>query len=176
MSTATITFPTIRLAKLLRQPGGKSVAKALRDAEDAVAALAPPCLSAIDEAMASVERLVAEITPETEAETFKRLYSETNSIIGLASTAGLPEFDSAAYSLCDILDCMLRTRRMDHAVVIVHVRAMHLLRHPDAQGSKAAMRQILLGLNQVREKVIAASAGKYLQVKQQSGACRPWRN
>ncbi len=158
MNPVTLTFPANRLAKLLRQPGGKSVAKALRDAEAGVATLAAPCLSEIDKVLATVEHLIAEVDLHTEAALFEQLYDQTNSIIGLATAAGLPEFDRAAYSLCDVLDRMLRTRRMESAVVRVHIRAMHLLRHPDALGSQAAVRQILLGLKQVREKVIGAGA------------------
>jgi len=158
VSSVTLTFPINKLAKLLRQPGGKSVASALRDAEQNVVRLAPSCLAEIDAVLAAVDQLVIEIPPEEEAATFKRVYDQTNAIIGLATAAGLPDFDSAAYSLCDVLDRMLRTGRMDRAVVTVHVRSMQLLRHPDALGSKASVREVLLGLKQVRKKVIARTS------------------
>ncbi len=156
MSPVIFTFPTNKLGKLLRRPGGKSVAEALHDAAEGVATLVPPCLVAVDEALASIERIFAEINPDQEAATFRRLYDETNTIIGLAATAGLPEFDRAAYSLCDVLDYMLRTRRMDRAVVLVHIRTLHLLRHPEALGSNAALREVLAGLEKVRDKVTGA--------------------
>jgi len=157
VTPASFSFPTYRLSKLLRQPGGKTVAKAVRDAEENIAALAGRCLEDIDKVLVSVEALIAEIDPRGDAARFKRIYEAINGLIGLGSAAGLKDFDHAAYSLCDVLDRMLRSGRLDTAVVIVHVRAMHLLRRPEALASASAARDVLSGLKLVRDKVIASS-------------------
>ncbi len=156
MTTATFTFPTYRLAKILRQPGGKSVAAALKDAEEGVAGLVEPCLAAIDVAMKAIDGHLASMTAGSTAAAADRLYKEANGIIGLASAAGLPEMDRAAYSLCDLLDRMQAAGRWDRSAIVVHVQALYLLRQPSALGSDGSVRLVLLGLKKVREKLFLA--------------------
>jgi chemotaxis protein histidine kinase CheA len=156
MSSATFTLPNYRLSKILRQPGGKTVAAAVKDAEEGVAALAEACLESIDEGLLEVDRYrKAFIESQNKAPAATALYDATNGIIGLAGAAGLDEMDHAAFSLCDLLDRMTRAGRWDADAVVVHVQALHLLRHPDVLGGAASVQMIVDGLKKVRDKVLA---------------------
>lgn len=154
MTTATFTFPAYKLAKVLRRPGGKTVAAALSEAEEGLAGLKGPCLEAIDKMMAAMNGHLADLCGPNRMQASKQLYNDVNGVIGLATAAGFPEMDRAAYSLCDLLDRMQETRNWDIDAVRVHVQALHLLRQPAALEGGASVRQILLGLKQVREKVL----------------------
>lgn len=154
MTSATFTFPVYRLAKILRRPGGKTIAAALGEAEEGLAGLQVPCLEAIDKALASMSVGLETLNKDKRADASLALYKEVNAVIGLATAAGYPEMDRAAYSLCDLLDRMQESNCLDIEAIRVHVQALHLLRQPEALGGEASVRRILLGLKQVRDKVI----------------------
>jgi len=161
MSSVTFSFPQHRLGKIIRQPGGKSVADAVRDAAAGIETLRPPCLETIDEILTLVDQRMNEfLATADKIVPGRRLYAAVNSIIGLAGAVGLDEVDRAAFSLCDLLDQMARMGRWDVAAVAVHVQALHLLRSPAALGSDASVRAILTGLKQVRDKVLSPDAGR----------------
>jgi hypothetical protein len=161
MTSATFNFPKNRLNKLLKQSGGKSVAEAVRDASAAVEQLKPPCLETIDESLAVVDQRMKTFVAATDkAGPARQIYEAVNGVIGLAGAVGLAELDQAAYSLCDLLDQMARIGRWDVAAVAVHVQSIHLLRSPATLGSQASVRAILMGLKQVREKVLAPDTGE----------------
>ncbi len=155
MSSVTITFPKSRLAKLLRQPGGKSVSAALADAEAALDLLAIPCAEALDVSLGAIDRLLAEFAAAPGAPTANALYLDVKAIIGVATTARLPDMDHAAFSLCELLDWMNNAGKWDVGAVVVHVQALHYLRQPAALAADTSVRAVLMGLKRVREKIIA---------------------
>lgn len=148
MSTS-ISFPKQRLARLLRMPGGKSVAAALQDADAALAAL--------DEGLAEIARLLPltrSLADGEAREARTRIYHEANAMVGVAHVAGLPHLDRAAYGLCELADGLMAQGRWDADAVAVHVQALHLLRQ--AQFGDAMT--VLDGLEKVRVKTLAADA------------------
>ena len=158
MSGATYHFPQYRLAKLLRQPGGKAISDALADAQAGLESIKGGCLDSIDGSLASIDALWTSLPTAPDSAGLMTLYAEVNVVIGVASAAGLTEMDRAAYSLCDLLDHMASTGRCDRESIGVHIRALHLLRHPEQLGKGDAVQLVLLGLRRVRDKYAAADA------------------
>jgi len=155
VTTVTYTFPEYRLAKLLKQPGGKSVADAVKDAETGVASLADRCrdaretaLKALDAAWAQADRAAPRLCD------LDALYDRANALIGLGAPSGLPLMDEVAYSLCDVADAMRRHEAPSAEPISVHVHALHLIHH--MEGQPAAFAAMAEGLRQVRDRVLGA--------------------
>ncbi|WGM38324.1 hypothetical protein [Caulobacter sp. NIBR1757] len=152
MSAVEIRFPVNRLRQQLRTPGGKSMAEALKDAQAGLDTLAAKCLLIIDQALMEIAQAQLALPDPPTAESLRRLYEASNSLIGLGGATGLLDLDQAAYSFCDLLDLMIDRQRADTASIRVHIESMTLLRRPELLGSGADAQVILLGLKQVRDR------------------------
>lgn len=127
MSTVRFMFPKVRLAELIRQPGGLTVADALERAQENLEEIRPTCLA---EMLALLE--LAEQTFERLGEAFdeagiSEVYGVAVRGIGAGVVCGVPATDEALTSLCDLLDHLKTSRRFDREAVAVHVRAWRLL-------------------------------------------------
>lgn len=156
MTAVKMIFPKYKLAKLLRQPGGKTMAQAVEDAEKGLLTLAVPCRETLDRALTAVDQHLAAFLSAPSKATGNALYREVNDIIGVAATVGLNDFDQAAYSLCDLLDRMQEADRWDRDAIRVHVQSLHLLRQPEALQDQS-LKAVLEGLARVREKFMAVA-------------------
>lgn len=156
MSRAIFTAPNYRLSKLLKKPGGKSIAAAIEAAAENVSTLKVPCLEHVDEALVEIDaHLRAFIEMEDKSAPAKALYDCVNAMIGLAGAVGLREVDRASFSLCDLLDRMMRTQRWEIEPIAVHVQSLHLLRQPAIIESAASVRAVMSGLQKVHDKVLS---------------------
>lgn len=159
MSTATFSFPKQRLATLIRKPGGKAVADALQDAEAGLADIAASCLAGVDAALSRIGRIAVDLAADPKRDTAQALYSETNRLIGLGAVAGAPDVDRVAFSLCEMLDDMLRDGCVDQPSITVHVRALHLVRNEEIALNPIALEEVLGGLDKVRAQFARRGPG-----------------
>lgn len=165
MSHAIFHFPRYKLARQLRKPGGKTIAAAVNDAQAGLDAIKDDCLATVDQTLLQIDQMVERLKSTQAGHNLMALYEEANSLVGIAATSGLVEMDGAAYSLCDLIDRMTNNGRCDLEPIIVHVRALHLLRRPDQLGQGGAVREILLGLRQVRERYVADETADALSAR-----------
>lgn len=140
-----------RLSQLIEQPGGMTVRKAMEGAEQNLAALQEDSMTAVVEAVTSLERLVKE-GPAEPGPWLDEIYRLSSSVLdALGPFPGMEDVARAAYSLCDLADRLRGVGRCEPAWVAVHVRALRLLLQlpPDAA---AGRREVLDGLERVRER------------------------
>jgi hypothetical protein len=151
MSEVHYYRPKMKLAKMLREPGGKTVAEAVKDANAGLESLSVQCLDEVDAFIGRIEATFAALPADFDAEALHGLYLAANGLIGLPGIVGLSELETAAYSLADLTDRMIAAGRFEREAVRVHVQALRLLRRPDALGV-AGLGEVLAGLAQVRDK------------------------
>jgi hypothetical protein len=147
MTTARFVFPKMRLAELLKAPGGLTVADALERAHANLDTLKPTCLAEqialLEYAEAGFERLGSAFDDAALAE----LYAIAVRGIGTGSVCGAPAVDEALNSLCDLVDHFRSNGQYDRDAIGVHIRAWRLLLNPDLPTEGA--RPVLDGLRKV---------------------------
>ena len=150
MSTRFV-FPKIRLAKLLKEPGGVPVVEAIEQAAENLRVLAPECGAEVIAVLEQVEASFATFPMERDEFALAELYAITGRSIGTASVAGLEGFDAALLSLCNLLDHLRTHGRWDRDAIAVHVRALRLLSTISGPAGASA-EPILSGLAQVTRR------------------------
>lgn len=139
-----------RLSQMIGQPGGVTVRNALARAEENLAEMRDDCLTAVVEAVTSLERMLeAEVTdPNAWLEEVYRLSSSALDAVG---PFGLEDVATAAFSLCELADRLQSAGRCEKPWVEVHVRALRLLLQlpPEAVEGR---RELLAGLERVLAK------------------------
>jgi hypothetical protein len=150
--SAIFRKPVHRLTKLLRRPGGKTVAEAVCDAESGLRSIAGDCLAAVDRDLAALAEQAAMLGDPPDRETLGRIYEIALRLVGPASVAGLQKMDRAAYGLCDLVDRMMTSGHAALEPVQVHLQALALLRQQNGALPADAADSIVAGLMKVREK------------------------
>lgn len=145
-----IHVPEVRLAKLLRTPGGRPVDEALHLAQDGLETLRQPCLDELAAALARAQACMARFTDQFDAGLLRELYDIASAPIGTPSLCGLNAIDAVLVSLCDLLDGLRTSGRWEREPVIVHVQAFQLLLQGRLQGAEAEV--ILDGLRRVTRR------------------------
>ncbi len=159
MSDVRRHFPANRLASALAGARPASAEQALRRADENLQGMAGVCLELVERSIRLIEAAANAYPPGHDAGYLASLYRIVVSIVGAATTAGLPALDQAAASLADVLDGMMIRRTWDGAAVDVHIKSMRLLKDPSMQGENA---ELLLGqLARVR-KLHSPDAGPAL--------------
>jgi len=152
LSTVKIHVPVVRLAKLLRTPGGLPVADAVKRAGAGLASLRAECLDelrvTLDQAELCANRANGEYDPEVAAE----LYAIASAAIGVPTACDLAPIDTALVSLADLLDYLKTQEKWDPNAVAVHLRAFRLLLHTEAGKDSAGTKAILEGLRRVSQR------------------------
>ncbi len=139
-----------RLARIARQPGGKSIADALKAAETRIESVRGRCESAL---VVKAEQMVAVSAGDrgTEAkQTLDRLYDIANAMFGIAGAFGYDALAEAACSLCDLVHRFRTGEAVNWGAVDVHVDGIRLL----ANGHTAGAESILAGLRKVRARFV----------------------
>lgn len=153
MSTVRFVFPKVRLAELIKAPGGLTVADALQRAQANLDTLKPSCvaelLALLEFADAGFERL----GPVFDDGGLADLYAIAVRGIGAGAVCGIPAVDEALTSLCDLIDHLRTTGQYDREAVGVHVRAWRLLMNPDLP--EAGAQPVLEGLRKVSARYAA---------------------
>jgi hypothetical protein len=142
-----------RLAKVVGQPGGKTVADAVRSAEARVESLRESNLAVLDVKVADLVRLATGPRREATAEALDDVYDLANQVFGLAATYGLAARAEAAYSLCDLVDGFRGGGAVNWAAIDVHIDGLRLLGGVQAEGAEV----ILAGLRRVRARLLDPS-------------------
>lgn len=140
-----------RISKLIRAPGGITIAAALDRAADALDEVRDKCVAAIDAKVERIARLAA--SPECD---YAEMYGLANEVFGEAGVFDMRELSTAAHSLCDLLD--LNAGAQAHAAVKVHADAMRALLHPDVSGDAARREAVLTGLHRVTARFSEAGS------------------
>ena len=147
MSVKTIFWEN-RLTKMIRKPGGVTLEQALTRGESNLESIKDRCRDALDEKLAGLKALALQPADTDRAAAQSALYDLGNDIIGLAQPAGFPQIGAAAYSLCDLIDCMNARQTDAWSSVAIHVESISLLRGPLAE-DQAGGEVILDGLSKL---------------------------
>jgi hypothetical protein len=144
-----------RLARLARQPGGKSIAEALKAAEGRIESVRERCESAL---LVKAEQMVAVATGDRAAdgpEMLDRLYDIANAIFGVAGAFGFDALAEASCSLCDLVYRFRDGEAVNWAAVDVHVDGIRLL--ATGRSGEVAAETVLAGLRKVRARFVPAT-------------------
>lgn len=151
MSSVRFMFPENKLAKLIRAPGGKAAAEAVRDAQANLEALHEEGMATLEAALIDAEAAFA-AAPKTYDEalldTLYRIGAET---IGVAGVCGMAPVETVLTSLCDLLEHFKTNKLWDLVAIDVHIRSYRLLLG-DGGKTGAGVQAILAGLRRVTER------------------------
>ena len=152
MSAVKIHTPPVRLAKLLRTPGGLPVAEAVQRAGAGLHALKGDCLGELKAVLEAAEACAGRATGPYDEALLSELYGIVSTPIGVPSVCGLPSVDTALTSLSDLLDYLKGQARWDANAVAVHLRAFRLLLHTEGAADETGTQAILAGLRKVSQR------------------------
>lgn len=152
MSTVIVRRPVNRLAKLIRTPGGPTVAQAIADVDERLGAIREPALAELLSLMAAVQALARVFGPAPADQEILAVYNLCNEMLAIAQVAGYPQLGQAALSLCELLDGSMTRKVWSPSAVRVHLDGLLLLADPaqDAEQSEA----IVAGLRQVVQRTL----------------------
>ena len=122
--TEAITFKyKSTLAKQLAQPGGRTIADAVRLADRGLETHRESGMLAVAGTLGKLE----EVCRAREAGTGQAVYDLSAALLDMAGFFETGPLYSAAYSLCEMADLMLVSGNWDWPSVEVHVRALRLI-------------------------------------------------
>jgi hypothetical protein len=151
MNLARIFKVENRLAKIARQPGGKSIEEAVRSAELRIESVRDKCVAAL---AVKAERLAAIAAGDRAAgaeATLEGLYNTANAILGVACVYDLDALSEAACSLCDLVHGFRGGEAVNWQAIDVHVDGIRLL----ASGYSEGAASILAGLRRVKARFVS---------------------
>jgi hypothetical protein len=147
-----------RLAKLIRQPGGKTVGAIEAEVEARLERLRDACLIDAQERVRRLARLAETLPDPPGPGDLEPFYEPCNDILGLAGVSKLAHAGHAALSLCKLLDGWTGEAPWSRPSFDVHLDALALLCRPGADLDPAAGDRIVAGLQKVvRRRARAAS-------------------
>ncbi len=152
MSAVKIFTPPVKLAKLLRTPGGVAVADAVQRAGAGLESLKKDCLGELQTVLEQAEACAARAGEAYDGPLVAELYAIVAKPIGVPSVCGLNSVDTALISLSDLLDYLKTQQRWDANAVAVHLRAFRLLLHTEGAADAAGTQAILAGLRKVSQR------------------------
>jgi len=148
----SIHVPEVRLAKLIRAPGGKPVAEAMRDAAAGLETLQSECLARLSTVLDTCESLAARADGAFDPAVVRDLYDAVGRTIGVPTACGLGPVDTMLSSLADLLDYLGEQRTWEANAVAVHLRAFRLLLRTESARDTAGTQAILEGLRKVSQR------------------------
>ncbi|WP_374534299.1 hypothetical protein [Phenylobacterium sp.] len=152
MSAVKIFTPQVKLAKLLRAPGGLRVSEAVERAGQGLEGLKAECLTELQAVLEAAEACAARAGADYDEGLVAELYAIVAKPVGVPSVCGLKAVDTALVSLSDLLDYLKGRRSWDANAVAVHLRAFRLLLHTEGAADAAGTAAILAGLQQVAQR------------------------
>ncbi len=145
--------PEVRLAKLLKEPGGKPVVQALKDAGKGLEGLRDECLIGLGQTLDQAELVVKNARGVPQQAVVSELYRIVSGALGAASACGLSSLDTLLHSLSNLLDNLKVREVWEGKAVSVHLQTFRLLLHTERTGDEAGVQTILEGLRQVNARV-----------------------
>jgi hypothetical protein len=149
MSSARFVFPKLKLEQLIREPGGRTIAEALTEANANLETIKPQCR---EELMALLDDAEAVFEAGRE-DALAELYAIAVRGIGAGTVCGAPDVDGALTSLCDLVDHLQQSGRMEREALGVHLRSWRMLMDPALPRPGATA--ILDGLKKVSARFAA---------------------
>ena len=155
MSAARIFKIDNKLAKIARQPGGKTLDEAVRTAEMRVESVRDRCVASLALKAEQLAKVAAGDRVAAPQEILDGLYKISNAIFGVAGVYGLDALAESACSLCDLLYRFssgedANWQAVNWEAVDVHVDGIRLL----AAGYTDGAASILAGLKRVRARFV----------------------
>jgi len=145
------------LGRLAREPGGRTIDQALRQAEQRIEAVRDVSIASLAEKADQLAALAAATRADNAPGGFGDLYDLSNSIFGVAASFGLKPLAEAALSLCDLADNYRNGEPANWPAVDVHVDGIRLLAMLGQRAGAAVAEPILEGLRKVRARVLPAT-------------------
>ena len=141
-----------KLARLAREPGGKTIDDAVRGAEQRIESVRERCVTAVAMKAEQLAVLAGSDRTGDVADLLEQLYNLSNAIFGVAGVYGMEALAEAACSLCDLLHGFRNGEKVNWSAVDVHVDGIRLL----AAGHSEGAATILAGLAKVRARFTPA--------------------
>ena len=148
----SIHVPEVKLAKLIRTPGGKPVAEAMRDAHKGLDGLQADCLGELAMVLTQAEELSTKAGGAYKGDVVAALYKLVSATIGVPTACNLKPIDTMLVSLADLLDHLNGGQTWDVNAVAVHLRAFRLLLKTEASRDGTGTQAILEGLRRVSQR------------------------
>lgn len=142
--------PENRLAKMIKLPGGLTLAEAMGRAKRNLESVRDVCLSGLDEKLTSMD-CEMESDPSPSPLALARIYQLSNEVFAEAGAFEQHELSAAAHSLCDLVSGDGPGLKSWDGVR-VHVAAMRVLRNPALAGDPAQRKAMVAGLQQVSSR------------------------
>jgi hypothetical protein len=146
-----------RLAKVARQPGGRTVDQAVKAAETRIEAVRDVSLASLIEKAEAMAQVAAAGRRGEHPKPFDAIYDISNAIYGLAAGFGLTALAEAAFSLCDLADGFRSGEEPSWPAIDVHVDGVRLLATLGGGIGKEGAESILDGLRRVRARVLPST-------------------
>lgn len=143
-----------QLAKIAREPGGRTVDQAVKAAETRIEAVREVSLAALIEKAEHMAAIAAAGRRGEQDKPFDAIYDLSNAIYGLASAFALTALAEAAFSLCDLADGFRSGDEPSWPAIDVHVDGIRLLAAMGSGIGAAGSEAILDGLRRVRARVL----------------------
>jgi hypothetical protein len=154
MSRVRIFAVENQLAKIAREPGGRTVETAVKAAETRIEAARETSVAALAQKGEALAGCAAAARGRSDPEAFGAIYDVSNAIYGLAAAFGLKALAEAAFSLCDLADSYRGGEPANWPAIDVHVDGVRLLAMLGDKAGEAGAESILEGLRRVRARVL----------------------
>ncbi|MGZ3274345.1 MAG: hypothetical protein ACXU82_21145 [Caulobacteraceae bacterium] len=138
-----------RLAKLVRQPGGKTVGAIEAEVEARLEPLRKACIIDAQDRVDRLMGLARDLPRPPAPDDLAPFYEPCNDIVGLAGVSNLAHAGYAALSFCRLLDGWTQGEPWSPASFDVHLDALVLLCRPDCDLGPAAKDRIVEGLDRL---------------------------
>jgi len=149
MSHAKVFNVENRLAKVVKLPGGKTVAEAIKGADERVASVKDDCLASLSAQGARLQRLAEAGKSGDGGAVMIDLYATANEVFSLSAAFGMTELAEAAYSLCDLADPTREGEAINWPAIDVHIDGVRFLASAAGASDTPIRREIIKGLREV---------------------------
>ena len=143
-----------QLAKVVREPGGRTAAQHVKAAEVRIEGVRDVSLASLVEKAEQMAAIAAAGRTGANPKAFDGIYDLSNAIFGIAGTFGLKGLAEAAFSLCDLADGFRSGEAANWPAIDVHVDGIRLLATLGDKAGAAGAESILDGLRRVRARVL----------------------
>jgi hypothetical protein len=140
--------PQNRLGKVVWQPGGKTIAQALDDAQANLDELRGASLDLLRVKLEEIQALGQRAETNPKAADVEALYALSGEVLDIAGLFGLPELGQAAFSLCELLDRLKSRKAWNWPAVQVHLQGLLILADPEKTPPEGRA-SVVEGLRQV---------------------------
>jgi hypothetical protein len=144
--------PQNRLGKVVWQPGGKTIAQALDDAQANLDELRGASLDLLRVKLEEIQALGQRAETNPKAADVEALYALSGEVLDIAGLFGLPELGQAAFSLCELLDRLKSRKAWNWPAVQVHLHGLLILADPEKTPPEGRA-SVVEGLRQVCQRV-----------------------